>query len=395
MSNKTVWQRTPVQNLLRNQSSGQYYGRWTISGKQKWLSLDTDVFTVAKLRLVDESAKIEKRRGVAQSIASGDCLMSDLIEAYRAQTAGRTDIKEGTKARLNTAVGNLVKTWPELGRMKPQAVTAGLIAGFASRLKSEGTNFQPPGSRTVIRGNSSSSVNKVIGALIGVMDIAVYRGAISANPVPKKSNGERIKKKAEPKTIDLPSTADFHRLLAAMESNGARGGWGREAADFCRFIAFSGARVGEVGKVTWACIDWTKNEIHIPGYKTDTSDRRLPILADLAALLRSLIERRKSAARFALDGKPYLDPKDSIFRIKEAQKTLDRAAEVTGIKRITHHDLRDLFGTVCIEAGVDIPTVSRWLGHKDGGALLLRIYHHLRQEHSHAQAAKVSFGATS
>jgi len=37
--------------------------------------------------------------------------------------------------------------------------------------------------------------------------------------------------------------------------------------------------------------------------------------------------------------------------------------------RITHHDLRHLFATTCIEAGVDIPTVSRWLGHQDGGAL--------------------------
>jgi integrase len=35
-----------------------------------------------------------------------------------------------------------------------------------------------------------------------------------------------------------------------------------------------------------------------------------------------------------------------------------------------------------IESGVDIPTVSRWLGHKDGGALAMRVYGHLRQEHS-------------
>ena len=28
--------------------------------------------------------------------------------------------------------------------------------------------------------------------------------------------------------------------------------------------------------------------------------------------------------------------------------------------------------------GVDIPTVSRWLGHKDGGALAMKVYGHLR-----------------
>jgi integrase len=57
----------------------------------------------------------------------------------------------------------------------------------------------------------------------------------------------------------------------------------------------------------------------------------------------------------------------------------------------THHDLRHFFATTCIESGVDIPTVSRWLGHKDGGALAMRVYGHLRQEHSTVMIKEVSF----
>jgi integrase len=60
--------------------------------------------------------------------------------------------------------------------------------------------------------------------------------------------------------------------------------------------------------------------------------------------------------------------------------------------RVTHHDLRHLFATRCIESGVDIPTVSRWLGHKDGGALAMKVYGHLRDQHSVAMAQKVTFG---
>ena len=70
---------------------------------------------------------------------------------------------------------------------------------------------------------------------------------------------------------------------------------------------------------------------------------------------------------------------------------MDSAAKKIGMTRITHHDLRHFFATVSIESGVDIPTVSRWLGHKDGGALAMRTYGHLRREHSVAQAQKVSF----
>jgi hypothetical protein len=31
-----------------------------------------------------------------------------------------------------------------------------------------------------------------------------------------------------------------------------------------------------------------------------------------------------------------------------------------GLSKLTHHDLRHLFATRCIESGVDIPTVARW-----------------------------------
>jgi integrase len=61
------------------------------------------------------------------------------------------------------------------------------------------------------------------------------------------------------------------------------------------------------------------------------------------------------------------------------------------MSRITHHDLRHLFATRCIESGVDIPTVSRWLGHKDGGALAMKTYGHLRDQHSQQMAARVVF----
>src|SRR6266568_1635652 len=87
---------------------------------------------------------------------------------------------------------------------------------------------------------------------------------------------------------------------------------------------------------------------------------------------------------------------ETISRAREGdcQKALDRACTKVGADRITHHDLRHLFATRCIESGVDIPTVSRWLGHKDGGALAMRVYGHLRNEHSIAQAQRVTFAPT-
>jgi integrase len=53
------------------------------------------------------------------------------------------------------------------------------------------------------------------------------------------------------------------------------------------------------------------------------------------------------------------------------------------------HDLRHFFASHCLERGVDVPTVSRWLGHKDGGVLVLRTYGHLRDDHSLASVKKL------
>jgi integrase len=76
--------------------------------------------------------------------------------------------------------------------------------------------------------------------------------------------------------------------------------------------------------------------------------------------------------------------------VHECQGAINTACTKLGIARFTHHDLRHLFATRCIESGVDIPTVSRWLGHKDGGALAMKVYGHLRDSSFNCDGAKSS-----
>jgi integrase len=60
------------------------------------------------------------------------------------------------------------------------------------------------------------------------------------------------------------------------------------------------------------------------------------------------------------------------MQVFERQKSIDRAAKLAGVRRITHHDPRRLFATRWFESGVDVPTASRWLGQQDGGALCMK-----------------------
>ncbi len=50
---ETLWQKTPVANLLRHSQSGNYYARIRVRGKLIWKSLKTKKISVAQLRLGD------------------------------------------------------------------------------------------------------------------------------------------------------------------------------------------------------------------------------------------------------------------------------------------------------------------------------------------------------
>ncbi|HWD20816.1 MAG TPA: site-specific integrase [Verrucomicrobiae bacterium] len=150
-------------------------------------------------------------------------------------------------------------------------------------------------------------------------------------------------------------------------------------AKLFRFLAFSGVRINEARFITWADVDFQKQMLRARITKNGKT-RWIPFNASL----RELLDKLRAAH-------PDESPEASVMRVFECQKSIDRAAKLTGAKRITHHDLRHLFATRCIENGVDIPTVSRWLGHQDGGALCMKTYGHLRDEHSRNEARKVSF----
>jgi len=134
--------------------------------------------------------------------------------------------------------------------------------------------------------------------------------------------------------------------------------------------------------LTWADVDFLKNTLTVTGGDQGTKNREYRVVP-MAGALRGLLERLKAAHS--------PKPEDRIALIGDAKRCLARACRQLGLPKFSHHDFRHFYATTCIESGVDIPTVSRWLGHKDGGTLAMRVYGHLRNEHSIASALRVSF----
>jgi integrase len=371
------WERTNVTNLLRNRESGKYYARVKVNGKQKWRTLNTTVPSVAKLRLADVEKELrtqgEAASGESRTTGSQDMAFRRFVEVFRERTKQDASLAPNTKSRRDTAIKAVITTWPDLPGRDIRRIAATDCRAWATKAFREGTGFIAPNAKSTRAGMSASAFNKSVDALRAVFAIACEQGVIYKNPAADVSKAPSKRKR-----LALPTPEQFQVLAKSIATNGSK--WSIDCSDMVRLLAYSGVRLREGTALRWSHVDSAKNQLTVPGTKSETSHRLIPLFPALGALLEEIRTRRGQEP-----------PSAPILRIEGCRGALASACATVGIPTMNHHDLRHLFATRCIESGVDIPTVSRWLGHSDGGALAMKTYGHLRQEHSQAQATRVRF----
>jgi integrase len=304
---------------------------------------------------------------------AGTVTIQAFIEAWRERVDNDLALAPASKLRREIALKALIKTWPEFPGLDPTAIRESDCLRWATGAYRRGTGFVAPGARTARVGMSPSAFNKCVDCLRGILELCVSDKLIAGNPASAVS-----KVRARRTSLELPSTEQFEAIVRAVAAGRSR--WARDCADLVRLLAYSGARLREATALRWSHLDEARGRLAIPGTKSSSSYRWIPLFPALGALLAEMRTRRAG------------EPRDApIARVKECCGSLRSACRATGAPPLTHHRLRHLFATRCIESGVDIPTVSRWLGHSDGGALALKTYGHLRDEHSATQATKVRF----
>ena len=359
-STKT-WQKTRKPNLLRH-NSGRYYARAFAGGKEVWKALKTSHYSVAEAKLAEFLKDHRERVSNGNGEVSAKITFGEALKIHQQNQADDVTIKPSTRHYWNQIFVAVLKSWPGLRDREIRRVTKTDCKEWA---------------RAFRKVASPTRYNNTLAGLRKVFNVAIEAGIIYGNPAAKL---ERVP--VRPKQLTLPSRAEFLQLVEAVERAGA---WcSRDCADFLRGLAFTGCRKSEAAGIEWRDVDFAAGEIVVRGDAVtgtkNWSVRRVPMIPDARALFQRMRDNRADES-----------PNDKVFRVNEAQNAINSAVRKLTLPRITHHDLRHLFATIGIEAGVDIPTVSRWLGHKDGGALAMKTYGHLRREHSIAQAQKVSF----
>jgi integrase len=291
----------------------------------------------------------------------------DAADAHLANIQARVDLKPATKHYWSQIIAALLASWPELSNHKLTKITEGDARAWGAAYESQ---------------VSPTRYNNTVDCLRSIFALGIREGIIFNNPA-----AELGKVKVRTKKLELPSRDQFAALVSAVRSAGA---WcSQQCGDLIEFLAYSGCRLAEAGYVTWADVDFKAGTMWVhgdPATGTKNWDRRqVPIIP----ALRRLLEDMRANPRLVRDESRLNG--NYVLAVTEAQKAIDAACIKLKLKRITHHDLRHLYATACIESGVDVPTVAKWLGHKDGGVLAMKIYGRLRDSHSLTMAQKVNF----
>jgi len=188
---------------------------------------------------------------------------------------------------------------------------------------------------------SDATINRELACLKTMFNKAIEWERVKTNPA------ARIKKFREANTQERILTADeMKRLLETA---------GPALQPILSLALNTGMRRGEILGLRWRDVDFVKGFILIEDSKSGKA-RKVPMNGLLFDLLRDM----KREGEFVF---PSMDSQGQVQPMRDVKTAFKGACRRAGIKGLRFHDLRHTAASKMIEAGVDLVTVSRILGH--------------------------------
>jgi integrase len=358
-----------AQGLYLRSLTGIYYARYLLKGKRRWHSLETKTITEARVKHAEVMLSVARQRKSAGPAPATSLRTLGGCAQEFTRLVEQSTRTPGSKAGYAWRVTRLRGAWPgDFDSALARTVGHDAIFDLRERLRAD---YKP------------EVVNQTLWVLKKLLDLAVESGELGVNPFGtiETLRGELWLEVRRSKR--MPSRSEVESVFREMRTvpegcdTALRDFYQRNAdarADHAEFLALTGMRLQEANR---ALIeddhgDW----LHVRGTKTATSTRRIPVHPALRVLVDRLKGDRTSGR---------------LLQVKSCRSGLKKACLRLGIPPLTHHHFRHYYATVCIESGVDIPTVSRFLGHADGGILAMKTYGHLRDEHAKAMGQRIRF----
>ena len=170
----------------------------------------------------------------------------------------------------------------------------------------------------------------------------------------------------------------------------------REFVDYVKLMAYSGARRNEALGLKWDDVDFQSGQLfirrQIAAKGIEDLKNRDARVVDFNPKLKGHLIDMKSRSH---DVSQWLFPSpqrgDKDIPAKTFRESLEMVRAQAKMENFGFHDCRHHFVSMCVMSGIDFMTIAAWVGHKDGGVLIGKVYGHLANEHRKAMAGRVNF----
>ena len=364
------------------------YFRVQKCGKATWLSTGTDKLPLARRwkekwvreQWLRESGLLPKQLSVP---AANGITVNELLNIYA--KAGHPIIqRRSSRPKAERSIRNEQYCFHPIRRFfgdKPVAhlslnecdryhrwrLSGGYIAEFLCRGKKI-TKRTRGGDR---------SVDLELTFLSNACALGVRRGLLDTNPIRDRGRYADQSKVRHCREV-APAPEGLARIVAWMEENDSQ-----QDADFTRYLAYSGLRLGEGINSRWSAVDWKEEIIRVRRSKKGVFPFVL-LLPELTDLLRSMQRRATSDLMFPSPFDPVKTRDVSAYR-----RRLGQACKKLGLAHVTPHGLRSYFVTQARQSGLTDAEIAQLIGDKTGPALIAQVYGDVRPDHLLAVARKI------
>lgn len=365
--------KQPVRGLW--QRNGAFYARLdveTASGTKKNCRVRLVDAAGVPVKTVPEAvkslAKLRDKRDTNDLPALRLCpKLADAVAAYLDFFSKVTDAKR--PRTLQKERGCLALWVTHMGGIRVDKIKRAHVNDFIAKRQAAGI--------------SGRTANLDVIALRSVLKRARDDGHLRALPTDGLRPLKWIAKKRH-----LVTAADIERLADAGLTASKNG---QQLADYIRVLAYCGSRRDETLRLKWSDVDFEQGLLTVgsDGLAKNHEHRTVDFNAKLDAHLRDMFARRAPDSDFLFPS-PLRGDRDASTKTFKESLALARAA--AALPTFTFHDCRHAFISYAVMSGIDFMTIAKWVGHKDGGVLIGKVYGHLANEHRKLQASRIRFG---
>lgn len=296
------------------------------------------------------------------------------------QETNEIRLKGATKARYENLINSQII--PCLGELTLSEITVSTINCFLNAKLANGR-------RDGCGGLSPSYVRSISFIITSALNYAVAEGFL---PPLKRSINKPSIVKTEPSILSFEDQKELELRIKSKPSPTNIG---------ILTSLYTGLRIGEICALRWDDIDLNARTIHVrhtvSRVKAGSGDHKTELILDEpkttaskrvipipSPLFSALFDCRKTATSEYL-----VSTRESFVSPRTYDARFHRLLHECHIEDLNYHSLRHTFATRCIEAGVDVKSLSEILGHANV-SITLNTYVHSSIEMKKKQLEKLS-----